>query len=282
MGDASPTIRRRELGARLRALRSAANLTVDDVAIAIEVSASKVSRLETGSRGANVNDIRVLCDLYRISPEQRDELLMLAREGRRRSWYQDADLPEGVETFVGMEQAALSIQYYTTSIVPPLLQTEAYARAVTSGAGPWLTEEQVEHVVSTRLKRQEVLTSEGSPHMSAVVDEGALRRLVGGVEVMRQQVRALIDSTRRSAKTTVRVIGMEAGAHGGMDSAFTILQLRELTDVVYVEGLMGYFLLRKADQVARYREVFEQLRAVALDPDASRDRLHAVLAALQD
>ena len=275
----SPTVRRRELGARLRALRLAAGLTVEDVAGRMEVSPAKVSRIETAARGVSVNDIRVLCDLYQVTAEERERLLSLARESRRRSWWQQYGLDESVATYVGLEDAAVAIQQYETSLVPPLLQTEAYARAVTAGTGPWLSDEQVDQLVATRMTRQELLSADRPLELWAILDESALRRLVGGPEVMREQLDQFV-ARSRSSQVTVQVIGLEAGAHPGMDSAFAVLQLAEVSDVVYVEGLMGYFFLQSQGDVVRYRRAFDQLRAVALSPADSRDRMRAVAATL--
>lgn len=279
MTGPSPTVRRRELGARLRALRVESGFTVEDVANRMEVSPAKISRIETAARGVSVNDVRALCDVYQVSAEERDRLLGLARESRRRSWWQQYGLDDSVATYVGLEDAAVAIQQYETSLVPPLLQTEAYARAVTAGTGPWLSDEQVDQLVATRMTRQALLSADRPLELWTILDEAALRRLVGGPEVMRDQLDQLA-ARSRSPRVTVQVIGLEAGAHPGMDSAFAVLQLAEVSDVVYVEGLMGYFFLQSQGDVVRYRRAFDQLRAVALSPADSRDRMRAVAATL--
>ena len=279
MTSASPTVRRRELGARLRALRLESGLTVEDVAGRMEVSPAKISRIETAARGVSVADVRFLCDLYEVSREERDRLLALTRESRRRSWWQQYGLDDSVATYVGLEDAAVAIQQYETSLVPPLLQTEDYARAVTAGAGPWLSEDEVEQLVATRMTRQALLAPDRSLELWAILDEVALRRLVGGARVMREQLDQLAERSR-SSRVTVQVIPLEAGAHPGMDSAFAVLQLEAVSDVVYVEGLMGYFFLQNQGDVVRYRRAFDQLRAVALSPSDSRDRMRSVAATL--
>ena len=279
MTSASPTVRRRELGARLRALRLESGLTVEDVAGRMEVSPAKISRIETAARGVSVADVRFLCDLYEVSREERDRLLSLTRESRRRSWWQQYGLDDSVATYVGLEDAAVAIQQYETSLVPPLLQTEDYARAVTAGAGPWLSEDEVEQLVATRMTRQALLAPDRSLELWAILDEVALRRLVGGGRVMRAQLDQLAERSR-SSRVTVQVIPLEAGAHPGMDSAFAVLQLEAVSDVVYVEGLMGYFFLQNQGDVVRYRRAFDQLRAVALSPSDSRDRMRSVAATL--
>jgi hypothetical protein len=129
------------------------------------------------------------------------------------------------------------------------------------------------------MTRQALLAPGGTLELWAILDEAALRRLVGGARVMRDQLDQLAERSR-SSRVTVQVIPLEAGAHPGMDSAFAVLQLETVSDVVYVEGLMGYFFLQNQGDVVRYRRAFEQLRAVALSPSDSRDRMRSVAATL--
>jgi transcriptional regulator with XRE-family HTH domain len=275
----SPTVRRRELGARLRALRAKSGFTVEDVAGWMEVSPAKISRIETAARGVSLADVRFLCELYEVGAEERDRLLRLARESRRRSWWQQYGLPESLATYIGLEDAAVSIHQYETSLVPPLLQTEDYARALVTGAAPDLAAEQVDALVQARLTRQSLLAADQPPELWAVVDEAALHRLVGGPEVMRTQLEALADRSR-PRNIILQLIPLEAGAHPGMDSAFTILQLQEVSDVVYVEGLIGNFYLQNPGDITRYRRAFDQLRAIATSPRDSRERITALAGAL--
>ena len=275
MASASPTVRRRELGARLRALRTGAGMTVDDVAGRMEVSPAKISRIETGARGVSVADVRFLCELYQVSTEERDRLLNLSRESRRRSWWQEYGLPDAVATYVGLEDAARSIHQYETSLVPGLLQVESYARALTSGILPDLDPDSVEQLVQARLTRQALLSGDDPPEYWAVLDEAALHRVIGGPKIMREQLTALIERSR-PRNVTVQVIPLEAGAHPGLDSAFELLQLAEVSDVVHVEGLIGSFFLQSPADLTRYRRAFDQLRAIAMSPRDTRDRIAAV------
>ena len=281
MASASPTVRRRELGARLRALRTAAGMTVDDVAVRMEVSPAKISRLETGARGVSVADVRFLCELFEVSTEERDRLLNLTRESRRRSWWQQYGLPDSIQTYTGLEDAAVSIHQYETSLVPALLQTADYARAVTAGTAPDASLEQVEQLVQARLTRQDRLTTADALELWAVVDEAALQRPIGSAAIMREQLASLVERSRRS-NVTVQILPLEAGAHPGMNSAFTLLQLEEVNDLVYVEGLIGNFFLQSAGDLARYRRAFDQLRAIALSPRDSRDRMSRTAERLTD
>ena len=274
MTNASPTVRRRELGARLRALRLAAGMTVEDVAGRMEVSPAKISRIETAARPASVADVRYLCELYQVSTEERDGLLSLSRESKQRSWWQQYGLPEGIQTYVGLEQSALELHTYETSFVPALLQTEAYADALTAGTAPNASADQVTQLVQARITRQQRLLDDPPLQLWAVVDEVALYRLVGTDEIMRDQLTALTERSRLPS-VTVQVIPLEAGAHIGMDSAFTVLHLAEVKDVVYVEGLIGNFYLENPGDLARYRKAFDQLRAIAMSPRDSVARIQA-------
>ena len=281
MTSASPTVRRRELGARLRALRLAAGMTVDDVAGRMEVSPAKISRIETAARGVSVADLRYLCDLYQISTEERDRLIALTREAKKRSWWQEYSLPDSAQTFAGLEDSAVSINQYETSFVPALLQTQEYATALTSGAAFDTSPDQVESFVQARMVRQERLTATQPPEYWAVLDEVALHRPIGGRDAMTGQLHALIELSRRH-RITIQIVPLEAGAHPGMDSAFTLLQLEGVSDVVYIEGLVGQFFLQSEKDLARYRRAFDHLRAVALSPQDSRSRITALLDHLGD
>jgi transcriptional regulator with XRE-family HTH domain len=277
----SPTVRRRELAARLRELRVAAGLTIDEVASRLMVSATKISRLETAARPASLRDVKDLSDIYQVADEERDRLMTLARDSRRRSWWQQYELPDTLATYVGLEDAAVSIHQYLTSVVPPLLQTEEYAHAVTSGTTLDISAEQVEQRVRARLTRQTLLTSDRPPELWAIVDELALHRVVGGPAVMLGQLEALLERDQL-ANVTLQVIPLEAGAHPGMDSAFTVLHLEEsaVSDVVYVEGLVGRFYLQSPGDLLRYRRAFDQLRAIAMSPRDSRQRVAAIASGL--
>jgi transcriptional regulator with XRE-family HTH domain len=277
--SASPTVRRRELGARLRALRLAAGMTVEDVAARMEVSPAKISRIETGARGVSLADVRFLCDLYEVSLEDRDDLLTLTRESRRRSWWQQYGIPASVKTYTGLEDAAVSIYQYETSLVPGLLQTEAYAAAVTAEMLMDAEPGEAEQVVRARLIRQGRLAEAEPPELWAVLDEAALLRVVGEPGVMREQLEQLADRSRAN-NVTVQVIPFDAGPHPAMSSSFVVLHLEEVSDVVYVEGLLGHFFLQSPPDLLRYRRAFDRLRAIALGPRASEDLIRVTASRL--
>ena len=272
--ESSPTLRRRQLGTRFRELRQNAGMTVEDVANRLMVSVAKVSRIETGARGISPRDVRDLCDIYQVDSDERERLMDLARQSREHSWWQDYDLP--FATFVGLEAAAASISVYESSLVPSLLQTEDYARALVQGMRPDLDRDAMQQRVEARLTRQLLLTAEGPPRYWAAIDEAALRRIVGGKAVMRRQLEEMTERAVAPSVTLV-LVPFKAGAHPGMNSAFTLLHFEEaVSDVVYVESLAGYLYLQHSHDLDRYQQVINRLAEVGLSPKQSLARIRAI------
>jgi len=258
----SPTVRRRELGALLRALRTESGLTVEQVAEQMLCSPSKISRLETGQRGASARDIRDLSNIYGVRDElKRQHLSTLAREGRSAAWWQPLDLPYA--TYVGLEADAVSITDFEPGVFPGLLQIPAYARALHEAALPRLSAEVIDQRIEVRRARQQMLVREDPPKLEAIIDEAVLRRVVGGPEVMRAQLERVIEASDQ-ANVSVRVLPFSAGAHPALDSTFIILEFAApVPGVVYVEGLAGQIYLERPQDVQRYELVFERLRAIS-------------------
>jgi transcriptional regulator with XRE-family HTH domain len=268
-GVRSPTVRRRELGALLRALRNERGLTVEQVAASLLCSPSKVSRMETGHGAATPRDIRDLCELYEVTSEaKRDQLMSLARAGKLSGWWQGYDL-DYFATYVGLEAEASRISYFQSTIVPGLLQTPAYARAMHEAGIPEISPERIDQLIEVRLTRQRLLVHEPPVRLDAVLDEAVLHRLVGGAEVMAGQLDQLIELSRKP-NVCMQVIPYSAGAHPAMDSTFNILDFAgAVSSVVYVEGLVGWIYVERPADVNRYQQVFEHLRNVALSPQES-------------
>ena len=261
----SPTVRRRELGALLRTLRLEKGLTVEQAAERLMVSMSKLSRIETGHGAATLRDIRDLCDLYEVTDEaERERMMQLAREGKRQGWWQSYELTYA--TYVGLEAEAVAIRDYQSSVVPGLLQTADYARAGHEAAMPRLSPDQIEMQIEAKLTRQGLLTQRDPPSFEAVLDEATLHRVAGGPEVMAAQLAHLIEASRLP-NVTIQVIPFAVGSHPGLESNFNILELPPPTaSVVFVEGLVGSMYLERADDLERYRKVFERLQSIALSP----------------
>jgi transcriptional regulator with XRE-family HTH domain len=262
----SPAVRRRELGALLRTLRTEKGLTVEQVAEQLLCSPSKVSRMETGHGIATLRDIRDLSNLYGVADEaQRDRMMRLAVEGKQQGWWEAYDLP--YSKYVGLEAEAVSIHGYQSSVVPGLLQTADYARALHEAAAPKLSPDIIEQRVEVRLIRQQLLVRENPPIFKEVIDEAALHRIVGGHAVMCRQLERLIEACRLP-DVTIRVIPFTVGAHPALESNFKILELTlPSPDVVYVEGLLGSFYLERPEELESFNRVFDQLQTIALSPD---------------
>jgi transcriptional regulator with XRE-family HTH domain len=272
----NPTIRRRELGELLRELRTQKGWTADQVAEQLLVSPSKVSRLEKGQRGASARDIRDLCDLYQVDGEQRQHLMDLARDSRQRAWWQPLGLP--YSTYVGLEAEATSISDYGLGIIPGLLQTEDYARAVVRAAVPKWVPDIVEQRVEGRMERhRRLLFGEPAPQFEAVMDESVLHRIVGSPAIMQAQLGQLLELSDLPA-VTLRVIPYEAGALPAGNNKFIILTLPTVSDVVFVEGLTGDLYLDDPDDVEVYNLTFRALTDLAATPDRTRDIIARVIA----
>lgn len=265
----SPTIRRRRLGAELRRLRDAAGVTIDGVADRLECSASKVSRIETGHSMATVRDVRDMLDIYGVDGAERDELIQIAREARQKGWWHPySTVLTGA--YVGMEAAAGSIRAYEQQVMPGLLQTEEYARAMIRSARPDITADEVEQRVRVRLGRQSLLSQDDPIDLWVVLDEAVVSRPVGGDAVMRTQLERLVEAADLP-NVTLQILPFEAGGHAGMDGTFTILDFPEPgdPDVVYAENATGGLFLEKSEELQKYAFIFDHIRAAAIRPEES-------------
>jgi transcriptional regulator with XRE-family HTH domain len=265
----SPALRRLELGALLRALRNEKGLTVEQVAERLLCSPSKVSRMETG-QGATARDIRDLCELYGVADAtERDRLMALAREGKRPARWQRYDL--AYARYAELEEEAVAISAFQSSVVNGLLHTKDYARASHEGAMPRLDPHQIDLQIEAKLTRQRILTRDDPPRFDVVLDEAALHRMVGGREVMAAQLTKILD-TAALPNVVVQVLPYEAGFHPAVESNFTILALPDpAPDVVFVEGLIGSNYLDRPDDLKKYREIFDRLQSIALNPKDTTD-----------
>jgi transcriptional regulator with XRE-family HTH domain len=272
VAEGSPTVRRRELGALLRKLREDQGMSVKQVTEHLLCSPSKVSRIETGQRGATLRDVRDLCELYGVTKEaDRDRLMDLAREGKQQGWWQPYDLP--YSTYVGLEAEALSIKDYDSAVIPGLLQTPDYARARHEGAFPRLRPEKIEQRIEATLKRQLLLTRDQPPHLWSILDEAVLHRVMGSPEIMREQLQS-ISRAMEMPNVVVQIVPYAVGAHPALDSVFTILELPGLVPtVVYIEGLLGEVYLEREHDVERYSSVFERLQTIALSAKDSENHI---------
>lgn len=265
----SPTVRRRRLGLELRRLREHAGLTIDYVADRLECSASKISRIETGHSGATPRDVRDMLEVYGVVGAECEELVQIARDARQKGWWHPYS-PVLTGAYVGLETEAKSIRAYEQQVVPGLLQTEEYARAMIRAARPDIAAEEVERRVHVRMRRQSLLDQDDPVDLWVVLDESVLSRPVGGDAVMRRQMDRLVEAAEL-ANVTLQVLPFEAGAHAGMDGTFAILNFPEKvdTDVVFAENATGGLFLEKSEELRKYHFIFDHIRAAALRPEES-------------
>jgi hypothetical protein len=280
--SSGPTVQRLVLGGHLRRLREDAGITTQRAGVTIRGSHSKISRMEHGRVGFKERDIADLLTLYGLGPGvERDALLSLAREANTPGWWQGYSdtLPHWLEPYFGLEAAASFIREYELQFVPGLLQTDDYARSVIQrGSAP--TEEEVERRADARMSRQRILHREDPPKLWAVVDESAFRRVVGSREIMRAQLRHLIEMCDHEA-VTLQILPFTAGLHRALGGAFTILRYSEpdLRDVVYIEQLTSALYLDKPTDVDSYLEVIEE---VCLQAEPAAKTPEILKAALTD
>ena len=250
--DRSPTLRRRELGRRLRALR--AGRTIQDVAEALGVSPPTISRIETGARSATRRNVLALCDLYGVDESLRTHLLDLAREASEPGWWHRYD-DLAIDPLIGLEIEAVRISSYEPCVITWMFQTKEYARSVIRRTSPEMTEIVLEERVEARLARQELLTRDQASYFWSVMDESALRRVVGGAEIMRNQLSRVVELAALP-NVTVQVVPFSLGAYPGLKNAFTFLQFAPpQSPVVFVESSAGELYLEREGELARHRGI---------------------------
>lgn len=266
----SPTLRRRRLSAELRRLRAASGLKLTEVAERAGWSEGKQRWIEDAQWvRPNPRDVQDLLDIYGVTDKrQRDELLRWAREGRQRGWwhaYREM-LSEGYSTYIGLEAEATEILTFELAVIPGLAQTEAYARALVAEGPAELDDAGIEQRVKIRAERQRVLTGDDPVRLSMVIDEAALRRPVGGPEVMREQFEHLAALARRPG-VILQILPYDVGSHPAMGGPFTVLSFEGDPAAAYVPTIAGELLIEEAKDVARYQRVFRRLNIKALTPE---------------
>jgi transcriptional regulator with XRE-family HTH domain len=270
----SPTVRRKRLGIELRRLREQAGFTCEDVGRQLECSGTRISRIETGRINVRPGDVREMLEIYGVTGTEADSLVQLAREARRKGWWHTYGrvLPTWFEAFVGLESEAVRLRDFQPLVMPGLLQTEEYARAVLRAAPNAGSTEDIERQVALRMDRQAILAQPTPPDLWVVLSESVLRADIGGPPVMRAQLRRLLEVAERP-NVTLQVLPFSNGAHVDPISPFTILEFPEAADptVVYLEHLTGCLFLETLDEIRRYTVVFDHLRAEALGISQSAD-----------
>ncbi|AGZ43096.1 helix-turn-helix domain-containing protein [Actinoplanes friuliensis] len=277
--DEGPTLRRRRLGAELKRCREVAGLTQEIVGRHFEWHAAKVTRIETARVAVTARDVKDLLTLYGVDDEEyREALMALARLSRERTWWTDYRDIMRPGNFVGLEAEATLLRTWEPVLIPGLLQTEAYMRALMRTGRASDPPHHIDRRVALRLKRQGRLTAANPLALAAIIDESVVRRIVGGPEVMKDQLRHLIEVAQLPT-VTVQILPFDAGEHPFLGGSAALLEFRETThlDVVYLEGLAGDYYEEQHSEVARYRDEFERLSAKALDSRLSIKMVEGLL-----
>lgn len=273
---AIPTVRRRMLGLELRKLRERCALSSEDASTRMGWHPTKMSRVEGGRSGVRPAELTRLLDAYQVDDvDVREGLSELARNAKVRVWwtpYNDV-LTQRYSNYIVFEAEAVSIRNFEQALIPGLLQTPDYARAITRALEPSVTTAEVNALVDVRLARQSATLNREDPlKLWSIVDEAALRRKVGGPAVMGKQLRHLLEVTEQP-HLTLQVLPFGAGAHAGLLGSFVHLEfpVRGDLDIVYLEGPTSSLYLERDDDLATYGHAFDLLRASALDAEQSRD-----------
>ncbi len=277
-----PTVRSRRLGTALRRFREQKSLTLEAACAGLERSLSSLSKAENGRTKLYSRDVRGMLDFYGVTDERvREGLVTLARDSHKRGWwdhYGDV-LKSSYLDFISLEAdaSAAAVRTFETVLIPGLLQTPDYARAIINAiptlAGPL----DVDQLVAVRMARQEVLTRESPLRLWAILDEAALRRQTGGRDTMRAQLRHLAD-TSTAENIIIQVLPCATGAHAGLTGPFTILEFPVLADldVVLVETLTSGLYIESEDEIRRYNLVFNHLRMSALSREDSHRLINQI------
>lgn len=271
-----PTSCRWYLGGELRRLREAAGVSPRDAARELEVQPGTLSKIEGGKQLIKGMYIKLLAQLYGITAEERERLLALAEQAAQPDWFTTYGkfVPEWFRLFLGFEREARRIYCYESELVPGLLQTPAYVRAVALANRPEATDADLQRSVDLRHDRQQRIRGDHPVHYHAVINEAVLLRSVGGHDVMREQLEHLYDMAKLQ-HVVLQVLPFSVGAHPAMTAPFSILEL-ELLSTVYLESGRGALYRHAEADLSRYRWMFQRLADLALDPENSSDLLARV------
>lgn len=266
----NPTVARHELATILRRAREQHKRSLDELATRLEVTPAQASRLDSGARGYPVRQVESLADWYELPGEIRERIMVLATESHRRAWWQQVDLDPAYRSLIGMEQAASSISEFAGAVVPGLLQTPEYARVVAANGQVDVTSERIEQAVTVRMRRQQILQGPKAPTLAVVIDEAALARGPRKPSVRRAQLEHLYDVAERP-RVTIQVLAFRFGLYMRVSSHFVLVARDgEAPDFLYSEETLKASEQRSRSELVQYRRLWEEMRAVALDPADSR------------
>jgi transcriptional regulator with XRE-family HTH domain len=272
-----PTVRSRRVGSELRRLRETAGVTTAQAAEVLSCSSAKMSRIENGIVSVRVVDLRILLDRYGDEdPERRAYLERLARDSNKRGWWQDYGdtIPPYYADFIGLEADASYIKTWETNIVPGLLQTPGYARAVMLANPAMISRDKLDNFISVRQERQARLEQGNDPRLDAVIWEAALMTTVGSDEIQRGQLGRLLELMDRP-NISVQVLPLEAGDQASMSGSFVLFSFgsERAVSTIFLESLTSSQYLEMEQELRGYTLVFDALRSAALSPAASAARI---------
>ncbi|GGM69045.1 transcriptional regulator [Longimycelium tulufanense] len=277
MKGSHTAIRSRRVAVELRKLREKAELTCAEAGEKLGMSASKISRIETAVSGIEVEDLAALLGLYQVPERKRREVIRWLRAADRGGWWRrQPGLPTLWRSLIEFEARACHLRCYEAMFVPGLLQTADYARAVLRGINGALSDRQLDTLVASRMARQAVLSRTDAPILVTLLDEGALRRPVGGEEVMSRQLRYLLEAAQRP-NVLLRVVPLAAGAYAGFRGPFMILEFEGEPDLVYVENQSTGLFLEEDSDHSSYREALSNILRVALAPTETAELISALV-----
>jgi transcriptional regulator with XRE-family HTH domain len=271
----SPVLLRLQLSLRLRAIRTGKKLRADQTARAVGWDPSKLSRIETGKIVVPIDDVMDLLAYYEIPIEEQVPILQMARAARKRGWWHQYEfVTKSLATYVGLEDAATVIKDFQLNLVPGLLQTEEYMRALFENAGAKVPVDEVDRRILARQARQDILERVDAPHLFFVLHEAGLRQQVGGEKVMERQLMRLIEAAQQP-RVCLQILTYDAGAYAAMDGAFILLELPDLDNYtcVCIPRTVGCDYLEDPGDVRTYKLGFDYLRGSSLSPAHSLDFL---------
>lgn len=275
-GNSYTSVRSRQVAAQIRRLREQAELSCSEVARTLGLSVSKVSRMETGITGMQADDVAAMLGLYRVSATKRQEVLDLLHRSDEKGWWQrQAGIPQLWRTLIDFESKATRIQNFENMFVPGLLQTAEYCRAIIQGINNTLSDDEVDHLVATRMARQSLLTRSTAPQFLAVVDETVLWRPVGEDGVMHRQLLHLAALAERP-NISLRVVPSSVGAYVGLRGSFMILEFFEEPDLAYSENHGTEMFLEEDTDLSAHRLALTNILSVALKPADSIDLVRRI------
>ena len=271
MRDQEPTIRSRELGEGLRRAMRAAGFHASEMARQLEWSPSRVSRLLSGKRGGSGTDVAAFLAICGVRGKERERLMALTAEQHRRSWFQQhgSRLPKQLRTLMNHESTAVAISQFEFNLVPGLLQTGAWFRALLMEHGR-VPEDEVDDRVAARLGRQSLFSRPRPPKCTFFLHEFVFRLPVGGPEVMSEQLHHIIRMSVRP-NVSVRVVPGAIGGHAGTAGSFTLMEFDTITPIVYLDSETSSLFLELPVEIEAYQSILAALDATALPEGQSRD-----------